>query len=416
MNNIINKLKSTDSYILFIYSYLFIMPWNFFKWQMGVFTVILFIWWIFKYKNKIFNMMKNIAMFKPLLLLIIFILYKYLAIIWSDDVFASIEYTNSFNKYYFLMIPVLFTSLTINEARNGLKVLIISFGTYAIFSFLIYLGYFTIEETGSNSSNPKGILGYAIMSVYMAVGIICAFFIAIYSKNKNIKFLFFSIMIFCFIGLFINNSRTAQLAFIFTSFIILIKYYRIYIFNIKTLSSIFIILIATTYFLIESGKFNRYNAAYNEVKNIIVDNKYNGSFGLRIYFTKAGLEIVKNNLIFGTGPLDSIALFENMQKNDPNYNTRIFSSFHNIHIDILAQYGLVGYLLLVFSIISLLYKLKELRLDYMMGVSFFSIIFFISLSNGTFTKKPINYIIISVFILLSVIAYNQYKKQNMNES
>lgn len=414
ISNTFNKIKLTDNYILFIYSYLFVMPWNFFKGQMGALTVILFIWWILKFKSKIFNMMKDIVLFKPLLLFIIFILYKYLAIMWSDDIIAAIEYTNKFNKYYFLMIPILFTSLTINEARNGLKVIIFSFGAYAIFSFFIYLGLFTIEETRSHSSNPKGILGYAIMSQYMAIGTISAFFIAIYSNNKNLKILYFIIMIMCFIGLFINNSRTAQLAFIFTAFIILIKYYRIYIFNIKTLGSIFIIILAMFYVLVESGKINRYNSVYSEVENIVTKNHYSGSFGLRIYFTKAGLEIVKDNLLFGAGPEDNVILLEQIQKNDSNYKNRIFRSFHSEHLDILTRYGFIGYILLIFSIIYLLYKLKEIKMDYLIGLSFFLITFHVSFANATFAKKPINYILVSVFVLLSVIAYNKYKQQKID--
>ena len=412
MTNTVNKIKLIDNYILFIYGYIFIMPWNFFKGQMGLFTVLLFIWWLFKFRNKIFKMLKSILIFKPLLILILFILYKYIAVLWSDDIVAAIEYTNKYNKYYFLIIPVLFTSLSINEAKNGLKVFIFSFGMYAIFSFLIYLNLFTILETGSNHNNPKGILGYAIMSQYMAIGTISAFFIALYSKNKIIRFVFFTIVILCFIGLFINNSRTAQLSFVFTFLTILIANYRIYILNKKILGSVLIVSLLTIYFLNTSGKIKRYQSAYSEVEKIITDNKYTGSFGLRIYFTKAGIEIIKDNFWFGTGPLDSIDLFRSIQKNDPNYKNRIFSAFHNIHIDILTQYGIVGYILLVFSITYLLYKVRKSRTEYIIGLSFFITTFFISFANGTFTKKPINYILITVFILLSVIAYKKYQEHN----
>ena len=55
MISLINYFNKEDKYILFVYFYLFIMPWNFFKWQMGVLTVILFIWWLVKFRTQIKN-------------------------------------------------------------------------------------------------------------------------------------------------------------------------------------------------------------------------------------------------------------------------------------------------------------------------------------------------------------------------
>jgi len=46
----------------------------------------------------------------------------------------------------------------------------------------------TIESTNSNELNPKGIMAYAISSMYMAIGIITAFIIFI-SSEKTIKLL-----------------------------------------------------------------------------------------------------------------------------------------------------------------------------------------------------------------------------------
>ena len=413
MNKIRNNIKLVDNYMLFIYSYLFLMPWNFFKAQMGLFTVVLFIWWIIKFKKVILLKLRDLIKFEPLIILIVFIIFTYISTLWSDNTIAALSYINQFHKYYFLLIPILFTSMSIDEARNGLKIIILSFGTYAVFSLLIYLGIFTIEETRSNSNNPKGIMGYAIMSQYMAIGTIGAFFISLNSKCKNIKILFFIIMIMCFIGLFINNSRTAQLALILTSITILITHYRSYIFNLKVLSSILIIVIIIIYFLNESGKINRYKSAYLEVDKIFTENKYTGSFGLRVYFTKAGIEIIKDNFFFGTGPEDNVIFLKQIQESDINYKGRIFLSFHSEHIDILTRYGFIGYTLLVLSIVYLLYKLKDMKMDYFIGLSFFLVTFYISFANATFSKKPINYILVSVFVLLCVIAYNEYKEKKI---
>ena len=79
LDSIKNYLYEKDKYILFIYFYLFIMPWNFFKWQMGVLTLILFIWWLIKFRTSIKDKIIELIKFKPLTILILFIIYSYIS-------------------------------------------------------------------------------------------------------------------------------------------------------------------------------------------------------------------------------------------------------------------------------------------------------------------------------------------------
>lgn len=419
MTAILDKLKATDTYILFIYFYIFLMPWNFFKWQMGAFTAIIFIWWLIKYKGSLEQKLRTLYEFRPLAILIFFIIYSYISILWSTSWIEGFNYVNDFHKYYFLLIPVLFTSLNSKEAKNGIKLFIISFISYSIFSILIYLGFFTIEDTGSNVSNPKGIMGYAIVTQYMAIGSIASFFLAIFSKSKNRSILFFISSVLCFFALFVNNSRTAQLAFLLSIIVLFIIYYKKAIFKIKNfiffLISVILITSITLFLLDKSNKLERFKKAYNELEEVITENKYEGSFGLRIYFTKTGIEILNRNLFFGTGPQDNVEKLEEIMENDPNYtNNRTFTSFHSTHIDFLTRYGLVGYLLLVGSIVYLFYMYKDKDKYFYIGISFYSVIFFISFANATFSKKPINYILVTLFVLISVVVYNQIKENKLN--
>ena len=412
---LIEKIKSTDHYILFVYMYFFLMPWNLLKFQMGVLSIILFIWWIIKFKSKIFTKLKTILEFKPLVLLILFILFTYLATLWSVSISEGFEYVNKFHKYYFLIIPVLFTSLSMQEAKNSLKILIISFATYAIFSLLIYLGLFVIEDTHSNSSNPKGIMGYAIVTQYMAIGVLGSFFLAIFTEEKKHKYFYFLISCVCVLSLLINNSRTAQLALILAIITIIVLNFKYSYFTLKRvlIFSIlaFVLFSSSLYFLETLGKLTRYKVAYNELKEVITKDKYQGSFGVRLYFNKVGIQVIKDNFFFGMGPEDNTRELNKIQKNDPNYKERYFTSYHSEHIDLLTRYGVIGYLLLISSIIVLLYNLRFNKKYYYIGLSFYTITFYISLANATFAKKPINYILISVFVLLSIIAFNNLKNK-----
>ncbi len=423
---IIDNMKRTDNFIIYLYFYFFVMPWNFEKWQMGVLSVIMFIWWIIKYKKEIMSKLKTIFEFKPLVILILFILYSYIAVFWSEDFSAGLKETNKFYKYYFFIIPVLFTSLTVHQAKNILKILIFSFSLYALFSLLIYLGLFTISETNSNTYNPKGLMGYAIVTQYMAIGALGALIFALFEKKEfKFKIIFFIMSFLCFLSLFVNNSRTAQLAFLLASATILIVFYNKQFFKIKNLFvfifTSFLLLGLSFYLLNSSGKIDRFNLAYVEAKKVFVENKFQGSFGVRIYFYKAGLEIFKDNIFFGTGVIDNTKLLAYIQKNDPLYKgdngaKRIITSFHSEHMNTLTKYGIVGYLLLVSSIVYLLYLLRFDEKYFFIGCSFYIVIFYISLANATFLKKPINYILVSVFVLLSIIAYDEYKKRLTNDN
>ena len=114
------------------------MPWNFLKAQMGILTFVLFIWWVIKYKSVIISKLKSIIEFKPLFLLIMFIVYSYISILWSSSVEDGLDHVNKFHKYYIFIILPLFLTLNEKEAFSSIKVLIVSVGFYAIFSLSIF--------------------------------------------------------------------------------------------------------------------------------------------------------------------------------------------------------------------------------------------------------------------------------------
>ena len=284
---------------------------------------------------------------------------------------------------------------------------------------MIFAGLLTIESTNSDENNPKGIMAYAIMSVYMAIGSILSFFIVKFAKNNITRNIFVLIGLLCFLALFVNKSRTAQLAFILTIFVLFIIYFRKNIFKIKNFLVSMIVLFIVTFssFLLlkDSGKLDRYIAAYEETKEAIVENKFDGSFSLRLYFNIVGLKVIKEEPIFGSGPEDNVEKLAEYQKSDPNYTyPKIFTSYHSQHMDLLTRYGIVGYMLVIVSAIYLVFSLRRYKESYYLALSFFLVVFFSSFANVMLIKKPFNYIYISIFVLFSVIAYTQNRKEIEN--
>ncbi|EDZ63663.1 O-antigen polymerase [Sulfurimonas gotlandica GD1] len=402
-----NKIKE-DYFISYIYLYIFLMPWNFSNGQMGVLSIILLIWWlIIGKKREYFSKLKIIFEFKPLLLIILFFAYSYLSLLWTDN-FETAKTALKYYKYYWIMIPVLFTTLTKEQAKNGLYVFVLSIGGYALFSILIYLNVLHVFQ--NNISNPRGILSYSIVTIYMAIGTLSSLLISYYSKSNALKTIFLIITFLSLIGLFINNGRSGQLSFFITIFFLFIIY-RKNILNIKILITI-IILISTSLYLLNSfNKIDKFKYGINELKEV-QNNNFSGSWGGRAYMWFAGIHIVKENPIFGTGAGDNIDEFINYTKTHPSDSTWL-RSFHNQHLDTLTRYGIIGYILLWSSVFLLLYYLRDLELFFTIGIVFFSITFFSGIFDILLLMKPYNTIFMLIFLLLSIVVY---KNKSINSS
>lgn len=416
MKSLLSKIKE-DYFISYIYLYIFLMPWNLLNGQMGLLSVILLIWWLVIGKNRgYFTKLKTIFDFKPLLVLILFFAFSYLSLLWTDN-FDSAKIFLNYYKYYWIMVPVLFTSLSKKQAENGLYIFILSLGAYALFSIFIFLNFIHVLDSSGNqisTNNPRGILAYAIVTPYMAIGFLSALFISYYNNSKKIKIVFYAIALLCFIGIFINSGRSGQLSFFLTLFVLSFVY-RKQLFNFKILISFLILLLSSLYLLNHFNKVDRFKIGIQELQNL-EKNNFDGSWGARAYMWYAASDIIQKNPIFGTGVGDNIDEFIEFSKKHPS-EAYWMRSFHNQHLDVLTKYGLFGYALLLSSVFLLLRSLKDNILYFSIGITFFSITFFASLADIILLMKPYNTIFMLIFLLFSIIVYKQRNiKKNTSQS
>ena len=401
INNLLEKIK--ENYLVsYIYLYIFLMPWNFSNGQMGVLSVILLVWWLSVGKRDgYFSRLKDIIKFKPLLLLLIFFAYAYLTLLWTSNIPDAME-VFKFYKYYWIIIPVFFSVLTKEQAENGFYIFIFSIGLYSIFSILIYLSLIHVKYSGP--ANPRGILAHAIITPYMAIGLLSSILIAIYSKTKYIKIIFTVLALTSLIALLINIGRAGHLAFLITLFI-LIFVYRKQLFSIKLFIAFTIIFVGSIYILNETNKLDNFERGFYEIKDL-QNNHFSGSWGVRAYMWYAAADIIKEDPILGVGAGDNIDVFLEYTKTHPSEATWL-RTFHNQHLDLLTRYGIVGFSLFWASVVWLLYSLKNHKLFFTLGLIFFSITFFDSFGDIILLMKPYNNVFMLVFILLSIISYNK---------
>lgn len=388
----------------YLYLFIFLVPWNFFKGQIGVLTALLILLWLITFQqNGYWTRLKTIFKSKPTILFFLFIVYTYSSYFWSTntEVYNS---SQMFFKYYWVIVPLFFSILNHEEALKGIKIFVLSFGVYALFSISIYAGLLSIGA--STVDNPQGTVSYTISTPYMALGVLMSYIFAFNETNLIQKRLYYGIALISLIGLFINYGRAAQIGFVLTASILLITYFRRNL-NFKLLL-IFVLALGAGVFVLNSvGKLDRFKVGFQQLTKYQEIENLEGSWGCRLYLIHASKEIIHNEPIFGAGAGDNIDQLIEWTKKHPNLQTDWNRTFHNQHLEFITKYGLIGYFLLISAVVVLLYQLKDLPLAFGSALTFFTFTAFDGIADIIILMKPYNNIFAMMFVLFAVIAYEK---------
>ncbi|WP_323594630.1 O-antigen ligase family protein [Aliarcobacter butzleri] len=404
-----------DYFKIYMFAYIFLLPWNLFSGFFSNLTVILFIWWLFIVKKRgYFIKVKDIFTNKPLIIFYLFIIYTLLSLLWSDNIKVGIKELEYY-KYYPIITLVFFSSFNKEDVKIAFYIITFSFGLYALFSLSIYFEFFTIIKNGaikSDKSDPKGILPYVSVVFYMALNVFLTVYFFINEKSLKLKYAFIFIAIISFLTIIVNNSRMGQLSFIGTIFILMI-YFRQYVFRYKKiLIALFLTLALSIYFLYINNKIDRYSKGVNELVYSYQNNEYIGSWGPRLFFYKAAIELIPKNLIFGAGVGDAVVEFMKYQEaNKDIVPGRTYKDYHNDYLNLLSKFGIIGTLLFFVSIFLLLRELYTKNKYFLyIGLVFFSLFFFNCIGGGILRATTFNNFFMLIFVLLSLML--KEKKNN----
>ena len=175
----------------------------------------------------------------------------------------------------------------------------------------------------------------------------------------NLNLLFFTTISF---NLFFIGGR---LGYILYFFLILYLIYLSIKHNLVTKKYIFIVLsisfsiVALMY--LNGGLFKkRVDLSIRVIKDIQHTKTYdiNTSVGQRYEMTMAGIELIKKHPIFGVGTADQLSSL----RDDPNNKNNIIQKrldIHNQYLDILMQFGLIGFLIYLYYLYKII-KFKPL--------------------------------------------------------
>lgn len=396
-------------YSFAILSFSFFMPINpeiAMKISIFSFSLLLFIW---DYK-KVYLFIKNNIFIKLLLLFLLLLLISYF---WTDNYQELKRITRTFLRYW--IIPTLFLISVINKfnIKYVIPFFLLGMIVNLLISFSIY--FFDIKELFIFQFSQFYLVPFQSShmeySIYLALTILLLFYHFLNSNNFLTKiFISFSILGFMIL-LFITEGRTGQVAFLFSTMLLAIIYFR------KNMKLIFIVivLIATSFLLAYnfSPTFkNRITHAVEDI-NKTDKNDYSTSLGVRLSaYLKIPKILESTNLFLGVGYGDS-------QNEVFRINRELFGQTQDqqlgrLHQSFLTIYHSMGLLGLNIFIFMLYYLLKlSIRNNNFIGYSFLFCIF-ISLMTMDFQNQREILILLALFSSIIIMSSNNEQDYSNN--
>jgi len=300
------------------------------------------------YKNKVrFN--KVSVLFISIYLLVV------LSLLWTINFDDSIKGLQKMLSFFVIPIGFMFMpELNDQKILKILKYFSYSMVIYALFCLIIGVSKFLISQETSHLfyhslSSPLNQISAIYLSVYIAFSL---FFFVINRNSKKIIH-YFSIIILIIFLLLLSSKIIISVAFL-AIVVYLVKIKR----NLLFISALFL-LIASFIFFMPDAPNNVKHRVNTEVlktrmtevltKNEFGQNYYWTGFGLRLFQARSYFEMVNEDHVFSLGYGISASQKKLIQKYQAyniypgfyNYN------FHNQYIQILAELGILGFLLLI---------------------------------------------------------------------
>ncbi len=409
------KLISINDLINYLFiAYAFLVPLN--KDGVRIIGVLLFLLWIIEgnFKNKFIILKTNRVIF----MFFLFVIYNYISLFWTNEIELSINYVGAY--FYYFPFVIMLTSLKKEYLPKLINVFLLAMFLSEIVNYGIYLDFWTtahneLQEKLFGNELPRAFMGHSAYSLFLAFASLLLLNKFIYESSLKYKYLYLSFFVITFISLMVSGGRTGLLPFIITLFIyILFNIKRIKIKNIIIFLTLIISLLAISFSTIKVTN-ERFSQAKMDIQNIF-EGEFNSSFGLRIALVELGIEVVKENPIFGVGIKENLVAALELSKTPEYKKYDYFSTwskkdnYHNQYIEIATQLGLVG---LTIFLLFLYYiaKIKISNSEYFnIKLIFVSMLIFGITTTGMFHHRfPIGLFALFIGILL---VYSKYEKED----
>ena len=379
----------------------------------NIFLGFFLVFWILagNYKFKIDLVINNPV---AVLCIVIFLLFLLGLIYTSATTEDSLKLLKKYSK--FLYVPLLLSAFTTPQWRRYGYISFLSGVTLMLLmSYMTLLGWSPDSIYGGAYSAARQVDPIVFRSriAHSTLVAFAAFLFLIHAiNNKRFRIVFVALAVLAsFNVLGMMTSRTGQVVWL--ALMILLIYQR---FSWKYLVvGIILVPILTvgTIFSFEKTRVRMYELV--DDYELIVQNQYSSALGLRYIWAHTGLEIIKNNLLVGTGTgsykEEFIKLIET--RNIPNKNAYTTMNPHNEYISIGVQLGILG--LIAYLLLLIKQWMLSRYLPNSMGKIAQGMIITIAV-GGLFNSVIYAHTQGIFFVLFSALLFASYSKQTISEN
>lgn len=284
---------------------------------------------------------------------LLFYLLWWFGFLYSEN----LEWANdSIKKAKFLVFPLLFLSFL--DKRFSYRIvsafilgmLVSELFSYAIrFEFLPPELFFAGHEVYiTHISDPSPFFNHLDHNIGLAIVVALLLYqllnkkLSLLLKLLSVLFIMSATINMTFIG-----SRTGYVLYLFLIGVVLLITYKkdlkkaIFLFLLVLIS---VVPLAYNY---SNMIHDRVNATMTSFNEILENENYHTSIGIRLGFIKYSLEVIEENILFGVGTGDYMDELRAVIPSKHDY-IKEYSQPHNVYIKTLLQFGLIGLFFLFF--------------------------------------------------------------------
>ncbi len=350
--------------ILFII-YAFVIPFSLDIIRIIV-PLIILVWFLEGGLKEKFSMIKKEPFF---MIFGIFLLILTLSLFWTspENLKFGIKYITRY--WYLLPIFALYTSLK----KPFVKPLIVAFlaGMFVSVagSYCVYFHLISFKNYMAEGASP--FMHHTLYSIFLALAIAILTDWLLTAQSLKLRIAYSMLWLLFTVNLFINIGRTGQLLFFILLMIVLIRRFKVTLFSIM-MTLVLLGGIFYAAFTLNPQFKNKMELTQKNLSHI----DYKTSLGARIGLDIVAKDIFKQHPLFGVGVGDYLS--EKAKTVDNKYPDRTYVKFlvhyHNQYAEfavIAGIFGLISYLLLLFSIGKLKIRDKHIQtLQYLFLTAF----------------------------------------------
>ncbi len=325
------------------------------------------------------------------IIVLAYIFMHLIGLLWTEDFDRG--YSIIAKQWKLLLLPVLLTIVKKDHIKYYLYAFIIAMMMTVSISYLVWFEMLHFKNV--SPADPTIFMDRISYNIFLCVAIYMT--IQFYLLKKHYLFLF--IIVFMTLNMFMTQGRAGHVAFFVMIPMVLFQYFNK---NIKKSLIAFVLvpLIFIGAYKMSPSFKERMNLTWNSMRQ--VHDNSNSSIGQRLNFLLNSLEIIKKNPVIGVGTGDFTIEYSRINElKSPQVVTT--DNPHNQYVLVLAQFGLVGFIIFLSLFYYQLKYAMKYKDDWQYMRFFVPVLFLVIMLGETYLMGHRTCLL---FSLLSAVYYN----------